>query len=189
MGHLWSTNDCAVEAHCTREGCTATRTAGKHSWNDGAVTQQPTCTEAGVKTFTCTKCDATKTEDISPKGHTPETIPAKAATCTETGLTEGSKCSTCGIVLTAQTATDALGHLWDTDDCAAEAHCTRAGCTATRAAGEHIWNDTVTKQPTCTETGLKDRKCTSCGTTETNIEIPALGHAWGEAIVTPPHLH
>ena len=186
LGHNWDTKDCAVEAHCTRAGCTATRTAGEHSWNAGTVTKEPTCTEAGVKTYICTKCDATKTEDLSAKGHTPETIPAKAATCTETGLTEGSKCSTCGTVLTAQTATNALGHIWDTDDCAAEAHCTRAGCTATRTAGEHSWNDTVTKQPTCTETGLKDRQCTSCGTTETNIEIPALGHAWGEAIVTAP---
>ena len=42
--------------------------------------------------------------------HTPETVPGKAATCTSTGLTDGSKCSVCGIILTAQSAIPAKGH-------------------------------------------------------------------------------
>lgn len=39
-----------------------------HTWNAGVVTKEPTCTEAGVKTFTCS-CGATYTEDIPAKGH------------------------------------------------------------------------------------------------------------------------
>ena len=35
-----------------------------HSWNDGKITKDPTCKEMGVKTFTCTDCSATKTEDV-----------------------------------------------------------------------------------------------------------------------------
>lgn len=39
-----------------------------HTWNAGVVTKEATCTEAGVKTFTCS-CGATYTEDIPAKGH------------------------------------------------------------------------------------------------------------------------
>ncbi len=35
-----------------------------HKWNDGEVTTPATHTEKGVKTFKCTVCEATKTEDI-----------------------------------------------------------------------------------------------------------------------------
>lgn len=40
-----------------------------HTWDAGVVTKEPTCTEAGVKTYTCTTCGATKTEDIAALGH------------------------------------------------------------------------------------------------------------------------
>ena len=39
-----------------------------HTWDAGVVTKEATCTEAGVKTFTCS-CGATYTEDIPAKGH------------------------------------------------------------------------------------------------------------------------
>ncbi len=42
--------------------------------------------------------------------HTEKTVPAKAATCTEPGLTEGKVCEECGEVLVAQEETPALGH-------------------------------------------------------------------------------
>lgn len=45
--------------------------------------------------------------------HTEETIPGKAATCTETGLTDGVKCSACGTVLVAQQEIPATGHTYD----------------------------------------------------------------------------
>ena len=35
-----------------------------HSWDNGKVTKEPTETETGVKTFTCTRCGETKTESI-----------------------------------------------------------------------------------------------------------------------------
>lgn len=57
---------------------------GTHTWNDGKVTKAATCTEDGVKTFTCTVCGETKTEAISATGHTwtdTETYLKTAATC------------------------------------------------------------------------------------------------------------
>ena len=40
-----------------------------HSWGEGVVTKEPTCTEAGARTYTCS-CGETKVEDIEPLGHT-----------------------------------------------------------------------------------------------------------------------
>ena len=39
-----------------------------HSWDAGVVTKAPTCTEAGVRTYTC-KCGETMTESIPATGH------------------------------------------------------------------------------------------------------------------------
>ena len=39
-----------------------------HAWDNGKVTKEPTETETGVKTFTCTRCSATKTETIPATG-------------------------------------------------------------------------------------------------------------------------
>ena len=80
-----------------------------YTWDNGVVTKEPTCSEYGVRTYTCENGNI-MLESIPLKPHTPEVIPAKAATCTETGLTEGSKCSVCGEVLTAQKVIPALGH-------------------------------------------------------------------------------
>lgn len=42
-----------------------------HQWDNGVVTKEPTATKAGVKTFTCKVCKATKTETI-PAAGTPQ---------------------------------------------------------------------------------------------------------------------
>ena len=39
-----------------------------HAWDSGKVTKQPTATETGVRTYTCTRCSATKTETIPATG-------------------------------------------------------------------------------------------------------------------------
>ena len=39
-----------------------------HAWDNGKVTKQPTETETGTKTFTCTRCGETKTETIPATG-------------------------------------------------------------------------------------------------------------------------
>ena len=46
----------------------------------------------------------------------------------------------------------------------------------------HVYNSSVTTEPTCTETGVKTYKC-YCGNTYTE-SIPATGHTWGKWIVT-----
>ena len=83
-----------------------------HTYDDGVVTKESTCSEAGVKTYTCTNegCGHTKTEAVEKKAHTEVLVPGKDATCTEKGLTAGKKCSVCGEVTVAQTEVAATGH-------------------------------------------------------------------------------
>ena len=40
-----------------------------HTWDTGKVTKPATCTADGVKTYTCTSCGQTKTENIKAAGH------------------------------------------------------------------------------------------------------------------------
>lgn len=50
------------------------------------------------------------TATTEPLKHTEVTVDGKEATCTETGLTAGKKCSHCGVTLVAQTTIPATGH-------------------------------------------------------------------------------
>ena len=55
---------------CEDEECDLTTTPEAHTWNDGAITTAATQESAGVKTYTCTACAATKTEPVEFTGLT-----------------------------------------------------------------------------------------------------------------------
>lgn len=109
-----------------------------HTWNAGVVTKEPACTEAGVKTYTCTTCGATKTEEIPATGHTwNDGEVTTAATCTEAGV-KTYTCTVCDA--TKPEAIEALGHDWNETTVVYAANgnngtktyaCRREGCTAT----------------------------------------------------------
>lgn len=78
-------------------------TCGKHEYGDFEILKNPTCTEKGQKGKICKKCGKiTEKTDIDAAGHAPVTDPAMAPTETTDGLTEGSHCGVCGVVLQAQ---------------------------------------------------------------------------------------
>lgn len=78
-------------------------TCGKHEYGDFEILKNPTCTEKGQKGKICKKCGKiTEKADIDATGHAPVTDPAVAPTETSDGLTEGSHCGVCGVVLQAQ---------------------------------------------------------------------------------------
>ena len=171
-----------------------------HDFGNGRVTREATCTKEGEKTWTCSRCGATKTDTFPAKGHSPVSIPAVAPTCTETGLTEGSKCETCGEILTPQETVPALGHAPVTIP-GVEPTCTETGltegekcdrCGAVLKAQETVpalGHAPVTipgSDPTCEADGYTDGEtCDRCGFVLKEREVlPAIGHAWDEGAVT-----
>ena len=65
-----------------------------HTYNAGVVTKKATCKETGVKTYTCTVCNATKTQAIAKMAHSYKTTTTKATTSKNGKIVK--KCSTCG---------------------------------------------------------------------------------------------
>lgn len=171
-GHTWGQWKTTKKATCTEAGIETheCRKCGKteeretkvlgHDWDEGKVTTPATCTEDGVRTYTC-KRDAshTKQEPIPKTEHTAVVVPAKAATCTETGLTEGKECEVCHATLVKQEVIPALNHDWDD------------------------WK--VTKEATCTETGVKTRTCKRDASHTETETIAKTGHDYTEKVVPP----
>ena len=159
--------DPAVAPDCTHTGLTEgshcsvcnevlkaqeTVPATGHSYNK--VVTEPTCTEKGYTTYTCSVCGDTYVADyVDALGHTVVVDPAVAPDCTHTGLTEGSHCSVCNIVLKAQETVPATGHKYDK----------------------------VVTAPTCTEKGYTTYTCSVCGDSYVADYVDALGHSYSEA--------
>lgn len=164
---------------------------GEHSWDNGKVTKEATCTEDGEKTYTCTVCNTTKTEVIPATGHQHKEVRnAKKATCTEDGYTGDTYCTDCNTKLESGTVINKLGHTWDNGVITKEATETEEGvktytcktCGETKTekipVTSHHWDQgTITKKATCTENGEKTYHCTDADCNKTYVEtIPATGH-------------
>ena len=93
----WS--DTAVSASDTRKVETRTlyqlksTELGDHSYSS-AITKDPTCTEPGIKTFTCSGCGDSYTESIDVTGHSYD-AQITEPTCTTPGYTTFT-CTECG---------------------------------------------------------------------------------------------
>ena len=199
--------DAAVAATCEKTGLTEGKhcsvcnkvlveqeaiPAKGHRWNNGTVSTEPTCTGAGVKTYTCMVCQKTKTEAISATGHEPVEHEKKDATCTDPGREAGETCLKCGAILSGMEEIPAKGHT-EVIDAAKAPTCTEPGLTE----GKHcsVCNEIIVAQkeipakghtevidaakaPTCTEPGLTEGKhCSVCNEVLVKQEvIPAKGH-------------
>lgn len=167
-----------------------------HSYN-GEVTTEPTCTETGVKTYTCS-CGSKYTETIPALGHTAgEGEITQKLTCTQDGETS-YYCTRCGVLMETK-VTPATGHDYEITvtpgkDCATEGIrtgvCRKCGDTYTERipATGHKYLAEVTTEPTETEDGLRTYTCSVCGDSFTEV-IPALGdgthlHTYDEGVVT-----
>ena len=205
----YTVNENVVPATCTEDGtydevvrCSGcdtefSRTARTvdelgHDYND--VLTAPTCTEQGYTMYTCSRCDDSYIGNyVDALGHTEVIDKAVAATCTKTGLTQGSHCSVCGTVITAQKTVDELGH--DYNDVLTAPTCTEQGYTmytCSRCDDSYIGNyvdalghtEVIDKAvaATCTKTGLtQGSHCSVCGTeTVKQISVPKLTtHTYG----------
>ncbi len=118
-GHTWGEGWSHDTTHHWRE-CSVCGEKGDVAAHAGGTA---TCSTKAV----CETCGA-EYGDANPSNHEhTETLAAKAATCTEDGLTEGSKCTDCGTVLTAQQTVPATGHKGGTATCSKKAVCQTCG--------------------------------------------------------------
>lgn len=110
----------------------------------GKVTKSPACTASGVRTYTC-ECGASYQENIQALPHA-YVIAVQNPTCIQNGYTTYT-CKNCGYSY-MELGDPALGHSFGP------------------------WS--VKKAPTETTTGLAERQCTRCHTSET-VALPSLG--------------
>ena len=129
-----------------------------HTYDEGVVTKEATIYEKGVKTFTCSACGDTYTEDIPMVEKTWHKGDTVAPTCTEQGYTVYI-CDQDATLTENRDFVDALDHDW----------------------GEGV----VTKVATCTEDGVKTFTCSRDGAPKTEV-MPAVGHNWDDVTGTTP---
>ena len=87
--------DCGVKIF---SGQTIAKTKN-HNWDGGVITTEPTCTERGEKTFTCTICGNTNTKKVNATGHSYGAYKVvKEPTNKRKGL-KSKTCSVCGKIV------------------------------------------------------------------------------------------
>ncbi len=107
-----------------------------HVLSDWNVVSDSTCSELGLKEKICTKCGIRiESDSIKLKPHTEEIIPGTNPQCEKSGLTDGIKCSKCGIIIKEQEEITSLEH-------------------------EYVITNTV--HPTIYEKGYIEYTCTLC---------------------------
>ncbi len=187
------------------------------------------CTEPGMKDhYQCSECEKYFTDKnpeseiereklvIPAKGHQSEVyVQAKAATCTDPGSTEGTRCSVCNVVLIPPTVTPKLGHEFKEENYKTktpatceekeiqEAKCTRCDVTQTREKPDseplgHEYQKVEAKEATCTEPGnIEYYKCSRCTKLFVEVEgvknevtadkvVTTKDHEYGELIEEVP---
>lgn len=164
--------------------------ATPHTPGEWIVDKEATCTDKGARHRVCTKCgETTDTEEISAKGHKEVVDKAKAATCTESGLTEGKHCSVCNTVIKAQETVPAKGHTEETNSSCVPT-CTASGLTEGKtckvchevlvaqqivpATGHKDGEWIIDKEATTSSAGSKHIECTVCGKTIKTEQIPMI---------------
>ena len=178
-----------------------TYTVHRHSYGDEVITE-PTCTEGGYSTKTCTTCGYIKTySETDALGHSLTKTEEVSATCTTDGTEAYWTCETCGKLFSDEEGTTEIsepvtigaGHTYDEGTVTTEATCTEEGvmtytCTvcgettteAIEATG-HSYESVLT-EATCTEGGYTTYTCSVCGDSYTDDETEALGHSEAEAV-------
>ena len=207
----------AKTATCIQEGytgdtyckdCGTKLSSGKtiaktdHIWDSGKITKTATCKESGTKTYTCTSCNTTKTEEIPATGNhqNTELRNVKEATCAQEGYTGDTYCKDCGEKLSSGETIAKTDHIWDSGRITKPATDTESGiktytcinCNTTRteeipATGEHPNTEIRgAKSATCLEEGYTgDTYCKDCGIKlSSGTVIPKTGHIWDEGTVT-----
>lgn len=172
-------------------------TALGHSYTE-EITTKPTCDEKGVKTFTCSRCGDSKTEEIAALGHDYQSTGMEEATCEEPAY-DVQECTRCGdvqkIEITGEAAQSPLGHDF-VKDTVVEPTCTEDGYTVYKCSrcGKTKHDNivpttqthtaeivTVLREATCSATGVGKAVCKYCKTSMGYVVIPMAAHTYDDA--------
>ena len=188
LGHdfttSWTHDDNEHWKQCSR--CDAKDDVSPHTWDSGTITTAPTCTKAGKKTYSCTKCDATKIEPIPATGH------SWKSDWTSDATHHWHECANenCDV-------TDNAGNKGYAEHSGGKATCTQnAVCEFCKAEyGEKLPHDFTAETvdakylksaATCTEKAVYYKSCAVCGLSSegtadeaTFFSGNALDHDWG----------
>ena len=188
LGHdfttSWTHDDNEHWKQCSR--CDKKDDVGPHTWDNGTITTAPTCTKAGKKTYSCTKCDATKIEPIPATGH------SWKSDWTSDATHHWHECANenCDV-------TDNAGKKGYAEHSGGKATCTQnAVCEFCKAEyGEKLPHDFTAETvdakylksaATCTEKAVYYKSCAVCGLSSegtadeaTFFSGNALDHNWG----------
>lgn len=74
---------------------------------------EPTCTDDGYTTYTCSECDDEYIDDYVDAKHSFVEIEEKTPTCLQSGVSYGKYCNICGFVETQYERLPAVGHDYD----------------------------------------------------------------------------
>ena len=189
----WSYNEIQHWRAATCEHKDEKIQVGDHIWNPGVITTQPTATTKGVKTYTCSVCGATKTEEVAPSTHQHTfattwqgnaTYHWHPATCGDNNVSDlGEHRWNAGVVTSWPTHTAAGQKVYT---------CSVCGMTKTETLQQtHVYDQmnptaaNLKSAATCTSPAVYYKTC-SCGAkgTETFTYGSALGHTasstWGK---------
>ena len=126
-----------------------------HVWDGGTVTE-PTCTEEGFTTYTCTTCTKTYTDlktDKLPHSYVTTVI---EPTCEEEGYTKHT-CSECGKFYT-DTSVSKIPHVYD---------------------------KVISFDPTCITPGFISTYCSGCGEKYSEVTLAKSPHPYVSTVIPP----
>ena len=171
LGHdfttSWTHDDNEHWKQCSR--CDAKDDVSPHTWDSGTITTAPTCTKAGKKTYSCTKCDATKIEPIPATGH------SWKSDWTSDATHHWHECANENCDVTDNAGKKGYAeHSGGTATCTEKAVCTHCG----QSYGEtNPVNHTGTEQWTQTTT-THEKKWNCCNT----VSVPNENHEWADGV-------
>lgn len=195
---VWSGDNCTAQISCKKTSCEFNKENKEVPCNISYETVSgSTCISEGQGRETAEITYEGKTYSdfryysIPASGHILVEVPAVPATCTETGLSEGEKCSVCGTVTKEQTVIPARGHDWEEDyrvdkeascgeDGSKSIHCKNCAEVKDKeiisATGEHKYGEIeIIKEATAVKKGTGRKTCTVCGNIEKVVidKLPA----------------
>ena len=132
-----------------------------HTWDSGVVTIQNTCNSKGLKTYTCSGCNETKTEilEMDPNNHLWDNgVVTLDPNCKEEGI-KTYTCHLCGEHKSENVPVCSDNHIWN--------------------------NGEITTPATCSNLGVKTYTCEKCELTKTeDVDFDLNHHHWDEGIIT-----